>query len=111
MADPVRVKGFAKKSVDPPPAAPPPVKSPPAAPLSPVSKVSPPPVSAVQAPAAISVSPPPVEEPIASLEECGEPPAYEADLDEMRVWKRQNWKWTLYEKSGLLKDETPTEEE
>lgn len=84
MPDPVRVKGFGKKSVDPPPAAPPPVRV---------------------------VSPERVEEQIAPIEEPGAAPAYEPDLDEMRVWKRQNWKWALYEKSGLLNDETPVEEE
>jgi hypothetical protein len=77
----------------------------------PASKVSPPPVSAVKPPVVVAVSPPPVEVPIAPLEEPSAAPAYETDLDEMRVRKRQNWKWTLYEKSSLLKDETPAEEE
>ena len=103
---PVRVKDFGKRTRTRL-RRPPPVSK--ASPM-PASKTGPATASSVK-PAIIAVSAPPVEEPTAAPEEPGAAPAYEPDFDEMRVWKRQNWKWTLYEKSGLLKDETPTEEE
>jgi hypothetical protein len=115
MADSVRIKGFQKKSAEPPPVE--------------AAKADLPPKPAFKAPApsiprrqaavpTAGAAAPAIEPEVTTVAEPaqaparpvveevrGVAPAYTPDLDEMRVWKRQNWKWDLYVKSGLQKEE------